>query len=129
MSNTECPVLIAGGGPVGMTLALNLAQYGVRSILVERNPATTQHPKMDLTNGRSMELYRRLGLTEKLRDAGVPRDNPFDISWITAGWYNLAICAVTSSPGFATSCRRLFRKPVGPAGRDILRPRQIPFGR
>ena len=84
MSQIECPVLIAGGGPVGMTLALNLARYGVRSILVERNAATTQHPKMDLTNGRSMELYRRLGLTEKLRDAGVPRDNPFDISWITS---------------------------------------------
>jgi 2-polyprenyl-6-methoxyphenol hydroxylase-like FAD-dependent oxidoreductase len=79
----ECPVLIAGGGPVGMTLALNLARYGVRSIIVERNPTTTRHPKMDLTNGRSMELYRRLGLTEKLRDAGVPRSNPFDISWVT----------------------------------------------
>src|SRR5579862_2438822 len=80
----ETPILIAGGGPVGMTLALNLARYGVRSLLVERNPATTRHPKMDLTNGRSMELFRRLGLTEKLRDAGVPRDNPFDISWITS---------------------------------------------
>ncbi len=84
MSSIECPVLIAGGGPVGMTLALNLARYGVRSILVERNAATTRHPKMDLTNGRSMELYRRLGLTDKLRDAGVPRGNPFDVSWITS---------------------------------------------
>jgi 2-polyprenyl-6-methoxyphenol hydroxylase-like FAD-dependent oxidoreductase len=84
VSEINCPVLIAGGGPVGMTLALNLARYGVRSILVERNPETTRHPKMDLTNGRSMELYRRLGLTEKLRDAGVPRENAFDISWITS---------------------------------------------
>lgn len=77
------PVLIAGGGPVGMTLALELARYGVRSVLVERNPSTTSHPKMDLTNGRSMELFHRLGLAEKLRDVGVPRDNCFDISWIT----------------------------------------------
>lgn len=80
----ETPVLIAGGGPVGMTLALNLARYGVPSILVERNPATTRHPKMDLTNARSMELFKRLGLTEKLRDAGVPRENAFDILWITS---------------------------------------------
>jgi 2-polyprenyl-6-methoxyphenol hydroxylase-like FAD-dependent oxidoreductase len=79
----DIPVLIAGGGPVGMTLALNLARYGVRSVLVERNRTTTKHPKMDLTNGRSMELFRRLGLTEKLRDVGVPRENPFDISWVT----------------------------------------------
>lgn len=83
MAQLESPVLIAGGGPVGMTLALNLARYGVRSIVVERNEATTRHPKMDLTNGRSMELFRRLGLTEKLRDAGVPRGNAFDISWVT----------------------------------------------
>jgi 2-polyprenyl-6-methoxyphenol hydroxylase-like FAD-dependent oxidoreductase len=67
-----------------MTLALNLARYGVRSMLVERNATTTRHPKMDLTNGRSMELFRRLGLTEQLRDAGVPRNNPFDIAWITS---------------------------------------------
>ena len=85
MSNLiETPVLIAGGGPVGMTLALNLARYGVRSLLVERNPTTTRHPKMDLTNGRSMELYKRLNLTERLRDAGVPRGNPFDIAWVTS---------------------------------------------
>jgi 2-polyprenyl-6-methoxyphenol hydroxylase-like FAD-dependent oxidoreductase len=80
----ETPVLIAGGGPVGMTLALNLARYGVRSILVERNLTTTRHPKMDLTNGRSMELFKRIGLVDKLRDAGVPRQNPFDISWVTS---------------------------------------------
>jgi len=80
----ETPVLIAGGGPVGMTLALNLARYAIRSVLLERNPETTRHPKMDLTNGRSMELFRRLGLVERLRDAGVPRTSPFDIAWITS---------------------------------------------
>ncbi|MFA5628596.1 MAG: FAD-dependent monooxygenase [Thiohalomonadaceae bacterium] len=80
----QTQVLIAGGGPVGMTLALELARYGVKSILVERNSTTTRHPKMDLTNGRSMELFRRLGIVENLRDAGVPRENPFDISWITS---------------------------------------------
>ncbi len=79
------PVLIAGGGPVGMTLALELARYGVRSILVERNESTTRHPKMDLTNGRSMELYRRLGLVEPLRKVGVPEDHPFDVVWATSG--------------------------------------------
>lgn len=84
MNDLSVPVLIAGGGPVGMTLALNLARYGVRSILVERNETTTRHPKMDLTNGRSMELYHRLGLVEQLRDAGVPRENPFDIAWYTS---------------------------------------------
>src|SRR6185312_12954464 len=81
---SEFPVLIAGGGPVGMTLALELARYGVRSMLVEQNPDTTRHPKMDITNGRSMELFRRLGIVENLRAVGVPSENPFDVSWITS---------------------------------------------
>ena len=50
------PILIAGGGPVGMTLALSPARLGVQSMLLERNLETTKHPKMDLTNVRSMEL-------------------------------------------------------------------------
>jgi 2-polyprenyl-6-methoxyphenol hydroxylase-like FAD-dependent oxidoreductase len=77
------PVLIAGGGPVGMTLARTLASFGVRCMLVERQPSTTRHPKMDITNGRSMELFRRIGLAEKLRAVAVPEENNFDISWIT----------------------------------------------
>ena len=77
------PVLIAGGGPVGMTCALALAQHGVRSVLFERNPDTTRHPKMDITNGRSQELFRRLGLAEKLRDVAVPRDHVLDVAWVT----------------------------------------------
>jgi 2-polyprenyl-6-methoxyphenol hydroxylase-like FAD-dependent oxidoreductase len=79
----DSPVVIAGGGPVGMTLALELAHHGVRSILLERNPSTTKHPKMDLTNGRSMELFRRLGLADKLRAVGVPADRPLDVLWAT----------------------------------------------
>ena len=82
---TDAPVLIAGGGPVGMTLALELASHGLRSILVERNPTTTRHPKMDLTNGRSMELFRRMGVAERLRKVAVPEDHVFDIVWATAG--------------------------------------------
>src|SRR3981189_3436492 len=78
------PVLIAGGGPVGMTLARTLSLFGVRCLLVERNPTTTRHPKMDITNGRSMELFRRLGLLDKLRAVAVPEENNFDISWITS---------------------------------------------
>ena len=84
----EIPVLIAGGGPVGLTLALTLAQHGVAAILVERNPSTTTHPKMDITNGRSMELFRHLGIADELRKIAVPEDHPFDVSWVTNldGW-------------------------------------------
>lgn len=75
--------MIAGGGPVGMTLARTLAAFGVSCLLVERQPSTTRHPKMDITNGRSMELFRRIGLADKLRAVAVPEQNNFDVSWIT----------------------------------------------
>ena len=80
---TKTKVLIVGGGPVGMTLAHVLAHYGVGSVLVERNPSTTQHPKMDITNSRSMELFERVGLADRLRAVAVPDSQPFDVSWIT----------------------------------------------
>ncbi len=78
------PVLIAGGGPVGMTVARTLSSFGVHCLLVERYPSTTRHPKMDITNGRSMELFRRLGVAGKLRAVAVPETSNFDISWITS---------------------------------------------
>lgn len=67
-----------------MTLARTLALFGVRCLLVERNASTTRHPKMDITNGRSMELFRRLGVADKLRAVAVPEENCFDVSWITS---------------------------------------------
>jgi 2-polyprenyl-6-methoxyphenol hydroxylase-like FAD-dependent oxidoreductase len=84
VDDLDTPVLIVGAGPVGMTLALNLARYNIRSVLVERNPTTTRHPKMDLTNGRSMELFKRLGLIDALRKSGIPQENPFDVTWLTS---------------------------------------------
>ena len=78
------PVLIAGGGPVGMTLACELSRRGIACLLVERNPTTTRHPKMDITNARSMELFRRLGLVDALRAVAVPEASNFDVSWITS---------------------------------------------
>ena len=80
----EVPVLIAGGGPVGMTLAKTLASFGIQCMLVEKNPSTTRHPKMDITNSRSMELFRKLGLSKLLREVAVPETNNFDVSWITS---------------------------------------------
>src|SRR5689334_1580411 len=66
-----------------MTLARTHGSFGVCYLLVERQPSTTRHPKMDITNGRSMELFRRLGLADKLRAVAVPEENNFDVAWIT----------------------------------------------
>ncbi|RFU23973.1 hypothetical protein B7463_g12365, partial [Scytalidium lignicola] len=63
----DVPVLVVGGGPVGMLTATQLAHHGVQCMLAERNLELTKWPKMDITNCRSMELLRRLKLADELR--------------------------------------------------------------
>src|ERR1700687_277870 len=75
----ETQVLIVGAAPVGLTLALHLGQRGVRCVLIERNATSIQLPKMERCNARTMEIYRRLGISEQVRDAGLPRDAPMDV--------------------------------------------------
>src|SRR5439155_14726350 len=75
----DAPVVIAGAGPVGLVLALELSHHGIRSILVERRAATTTFPKMDITNARSMELLARLGLADLVRSVGVEPHHSFDV--------------------------------------------------
>jgi len=75
----ETQVLIVGAGPVGLTLALDLGRRGVRCTLIERNTTSIQLPKMERCNARTMEIYRRLGIAEQVRDAGLPRHAPMDV--------------------------------------------------
>ncbi|WP_376087251.1 FAD-dependent monooxygenase [Roseomonas sp. CCTCC AB2023176] len=63
------PVLIVGGGPVGLTLGIELAHRGVASLLVEERTGPTEHPKATLLGARSMEIFRRRGLDEAVYEA------------------------------------------------------------
>uniref|UniRef100_UPI0022EA1A9B FAD-dependent monooxygenase n=1 Tax=Falsiroseomonas oryzae TaxID=2766473 RepID=UPI0022EA1A9B len=73
------PVLIAGGGPVGLTLGIDLAHRGVPSLLVEPRHGPTQHPKATLLGARSMELFRRWGLDEAVYAACMPQHDAYYI--------------------------------------------------
>jgi 2-polyprenyl-6-methoxyphenol hydroxylase-like FAD-dependent oxidoreductase len=75
----DTQVLIVGAGPVGLTLALDLGRRGVRCVLVERNREPLRLPKMERCNARTMEIFRRLGIAERVRDAGLPREALMDI--------------------------------------------------
>ncbi len=63
-------VLIVGGGIAGLTASLLFARYGIRSLLIERHTGTSIHPRARGVNARSMEIYRNLGLEEKIREVG-----------------------------------------------------------
>ena len=78
-STFDADVLVVGAGPVGQTLAIDLARRGVSVMLIERNKTCLQHPKMERCNARTMEFYRRLGLADRIRAASRFRDIPMDV--------------------------------------------------
>ena len=81
----EPDVLIVGAGPVGMTLALCLAQRRVRCTVVELKVAhAATEVKCNHISARSMEIYRRLGVAGDLRASGLPDDYPHDVSYRTS---------------------------------------------
>jgi 2-polyprenyl-6-methoxyphenol hydroxylase-like FAD-dependent oxidoreductase len=75
----DADVLVVGAGPVGQTLSIDLARRGVSVVLIERNETCLQHPKMERCNARTMEIYRRLGLADRIRAASRFRDIPMDV--------------------------------------------------
>jgi 2-polyprenyl-6-methoxyphenol hydroxylase-like FAD-dependent oxidoreductase len=77
----DVPVLIVGGGPVGLTASILLGRLGVPSLLVERHPATAVHPKARGINARTMEMYRQCGVEAAIRKAGLPPERAGFIVW------------------------------------------------
>jgi 2-polyprenyl-6-methoxyphenol hydroxylase-like FAD-dependent oxidoreductase len=84
MRQLRTAVLVVGGGPVGATLAIDLAWRGIGTIVAEQR-ARGELPgvKCNHVAARSMEIFRRLGIARKLRDAGLPPDYPNDVAFRT----------------------------------------------
>ena len=80
----DTDVLIVGAGPVGLTLAVDLGMRGVRCTLVEQKEAPQFLPKMERCNARTMEIFRRMGLADRIRAAGLPADCPMDVFIVTS---------------------------------------------
>ncbi|MEU6236573.1 FAD-dependent monooxygenase [Kitasatospora sp. NPDC047058] len=74
MTVSQTPVLVVGGGPVGLTMSALLSGYGVDHVLVEARSTTSRHPKARGVSARSMEVFRRIGLEDAVRSAGLPAD-------------------------------------------------------
>jgi putative polyketide hydroxylase len=63
------PVLVVGGGVVGLTTALFVANHGVPCVLAERHPDLLLHPRARGLTPRTMEVYRQAGLEQPILDA------------------------------------------------------------
>ena len=68
----DTQVLVVGAGPVGLTLALDLGRRGIRCTLIEQKSEPHMWPKMERCNARTMEMYRRMGISETIRAKGLP---------------------------------------------------------
>ena len=83
--NFDTDIFIAGAGPVGLTLAMDLASRGVRVAIAEpRRFAEPPNVKCNHVSARSMEIFRRLGVARSLREAGLPEDHPNDVVFGTS---------------------------------------------
>ncbi|MDJ0346943.1 FAD-dependent monooxygenase [Streptomyces sp. H10-C2] len=76
MADENVPVLVIGGGLTGLSASVFLTHYGVRSLLIERHPDTSGHPKARAINPRTMEIFRAVGLEDAIRAEESPiKDN------------------------------------------------------
>ncbi|MES2537095.1 MAG: FAD-dependent oxidoreductase [Pseudomonadota bacterium] len=104
----ETPILIIGAGPVGLAMAIELADRGIACTLAERGDGSIEHPRTGLVAVRTMEAFRRWGLAERVRQCGFPED------------YNLSMVFCTSLNGLT-----LDREPY-PSMKDAPTPAETP---
>jgi 2-polyprenyl-6-methoxyphenol hydroxylase-like FAD-dependent oxidoreductase len=77
-------VAIVGGGPVGLSLAMDLAWRGIDVVVAElRAAGEPPSVKCNHVSSRTMEIFRRLGLAKAVRAAGLPDDYPNDVAFRT----------------------------------------------
>src|ERR1700761_8141566 len=82
MRHITTKVLIAGGGPVGLTLAMDLAWRGIPVVVLEsRAPGEPPSVKCNHVSARTMEIFRRLGVVQAVRNTGLPEDYPNDAAF------------------------------------------------
>lgn len=77
-------VLIVGGGPVGLAIAVELRYQGIDCIVIEQTDGVVVDPKVSTVGPRSMEFCRRWGIAEQIRNAGWSKNHTLDIAWVTS---------------------------------------------
>jgi 2,4-dichlorophenol 6-monooxygenase len=80
----QVPVLVVGGGPAGLTMALELARRGVDGLLVERRGFTNHYPRAHLLNVRTMETFHDVGVADAIYAQSPPENEWHRVAWYTS---------------------------------------------
>ncbi len=80
----QTSVLIVGGGPVGLVVAIELGRRGIPCLVLNDATETARHPKANAIGARTMEHFRRLGVAAPIRAAGLDDDHPTDVAYFTS---------------------------------------------
>ena len=120
----ETPVLIVGGGPVGLALAADLGWRGVGCMLAEQGDGRIITPKMNEVNVRTMEFCRRWGIADAVHACPFPGDYPLDVVFVTTlAGHELArmrrpprmlqrVSAQANSPMQLQACSQMWFDPI-----------------
>lgn len=84
MRQIRVPVFVAGAGPAGLTTAALLAKYGVEVLAITRWPGTMHSPRAHITNQRTIEVFRDLGIEEHVKALAVPCELMSNNVWATS---------------------------------------------
>src|ERR1700728_4372624 len=76
-------VIVIGAGPVGLVSALQLGRAGIKTLVLERRPTFSVHPKAAGIHARTMEIYRQLGVSDSFRANGIHYNGGFGACWVT----------------------------------------------
>ncbi len=101
-------VVIAGGGPAGLTLANLLGTQGIAVLLIERNPSTVHEPRAVSIDDESLRTMQAAGLVEQVRSAIVPG---YGSHYYSPGGICFAKVEPTGQP-YGYPRRNAFRQPI-----------------